>query len=453
MIDTNIITFDSDRRANDAFNVVKAGYATLITGKSCSGKTLLRNKILEHISKKYLILAPNEKEAIKTREVSVESFFKLSKEIFKAPYKFNNDKYSKAQTDFIKDLELIVIDDVSGLSAPILDAMDVILRSIKDPEYPMGGVQLFLVGDLNGIKPCLTKYELSLITKEWKSQYFFDAKCYSSICIIPFELAIDYKHLDFDVADFIGILQHRTLNSELLDYFNILHAKDEIDDNDLSNKTIITVSRKDATKINAKKLAQLDGIKKVFNGELLGIYNIEESPIELNLHLKVGAEIISIDPFNKNFPYGSKGVIIHLNEDNLDIETEGNMIKIKKIDFFNYEYQLNALSSKYVKVPIGKLKQFPLRLGWAISIADSKNMCFDDVYFENKTNITLQVGDVYNAYSRGCGRFDKFRLHNPLKENDILTDEKISRYFWNFIFRPFVSKIDFIDMNNYPILS
>lgn len=450
MTTNNIITFKTDRRANDAFNVVKAGYTTLITGKSCSGKTLLKNKILEHISKKYLILAPNEKEAIKTGEVSVESFFKLSKEIFKAPYEFDKDKFSKAQTDFIKELEMIVIDDVSGISAPMLDAIDVILRSIKDPEYPMGGIQLFLLGDLNGIKPCLTNHELNLIKKKWKSQYFFDAKCYRNIYMIPFELAINYKYLDFDLADFIGILQHRTLNSELLDYFNILHAKDE---NDLSNKTIITVSRKDAKKINTKKLAQLNGIKKISNGELLGIYNIENSPIELNLHLKVGAEIISIDPFNKNFLYGSKGVIIHLNNDNIDIETEGNIIKIEKIDFFYYEYQLNIISGKYVKVPIGKLKQFPLRLGWAISIADSKNMCFDDVHFENKNNLTLQVGDVYNAYSRGCGRFDKFSLHKPLQENDILPDERISKYFCNFIFRPFISKIDFIDPDNYSILS
>ena len=61
--------------------------------------------------------------------------------------------------NLIRNMELLVIDEVSMLRADLLDAIDVICRHVRrDYNTPFGGLQVLFIGDMLQLPP-VTKQE------------------------------------------------------------------------------------------------------------------------------------------------------------------------------------------------------------------------------------------------------------------------------------------------------
>ena len=62
-------------------------------------------------------------------------------------------KYRKDKLKLLREVEIIIIDEVSMLRADVLDMMDFSLRHIRRNQQKFGGVQMLFIGDLYQLPP------------------------------------------------------------------------------------------------------------------------------------------------------------------------------------------------------------------------------------------------------------------------------------------------------------
>jgi type II secretory pathway predicted ATPase ExeA len=129
-----------------------------LTGKAGTGKTTLLRKIVQSTQKNTVIVAPTGIAALNAGGVTIHSFFQLpfgafipdnqspnvgsyvkheNKTTLKRHFKMN-----KRRISIIRNLELLIIDEVSMLRADLLDAIDFVLKLVRRNNDPFGGVQV-----------------------------------------------------------------------------------------------------------------------------------------------------------------------------------------------------------------------------------------------------------------------------------------------------------------------
>ena len=112
-------------------------------------------------------------------------------------------KYTGAQRKLIREVELIIIDEISMVRADIIDFIDKILRVYTRNPEPFGGKQLLLVGDIYQLEPVLKDEDRQLLQPFYPSSYFFNAKVWQQMPIVSIELRKVYRQSD---ERFIAIL-------------------------------------------------------------------------------------------------------------------------------------------------------------------------------------------------------------------------------------------------------
>lgn len=70
----------------------------------------------------------------------------------------NTLKYNSEKIKIIREVELIIIDEISMVRADIIDFLDKILRVYcRNMREPFGGKQLLLVGDIFQLEPVVRR--------------------------------------------------------------------------------------------------------------------------------------------------------------------------------------------------------------------------------------------------------------------------------------------------------
>ena len=149
-----------------------------LTGKAGTGKTTFLKYLRKVTSKKMVVLAPTGVAAVNAKGQTIHSFFHIPISLFVPDdRRLNNDffktfRYAKDKLQIIRNLELLVIDEVSMVRCDLLDVIDVILRIIrKRKNTPFGGVQVLLIGDTFQLPPVVTQSEWSVLKDFYDSTF------------------------------------------------------------------------------------------------------------------------------------------------------------------------------------------------------------------------------------------------------------------------------------------
>ena len=118
-----------------------------LTGKAGTGKSTFLRYIFKHTKKKAIVLAPTGIAAINVNGSTIHSFFKvpfyplLPNDTRYTPKKIRDTlKYNKEKCRIIKEVELIIIDEISMVRADIIDFIDKVLRVYsRNMREPFGG--------------------------------------------------------------------------------------------------------------------------------------------------------------------------------------------------------------------------------------------------------------------------------------------------------------------------
>jgi DNA replication protein DnaC len=156
-------------------------HSLFLTGKAGTGKSTFLRYICATTKKKYVVLAPTGIAAINAGGSTLHSFFKLpfhpllpDDSQYSVRNIKNTLKYNGATRKVLREVELIIIDEISMVRADIIDFIDKILRIYsRNMREPFGGKQLLLVGDIYQLEPVIKEDERKLLSPYYPSFFFF----------------------------------------------------------------------------------------------------------------------------------------------------------------------------------------------------------------------------------------------------------------------------------------
>ncbi|MDR0894559.1 MAG: AAA family ATPase [Prevotellaceae bacterium] len=419
--------------------------SVFLTGKAGTGKSTFLHYICVHTKKKHVVLAPTGIAAINAGGSTLHSFFRLptrpippdDPDLSLQRGRIHDVfKYSKEQRKLIKELELIIIDEISMVRADIIDAVDRLLRVYSNNlREPFGGKQLLLVGDIYQLEPVVAGDERDILRRFYPTSipYFFAARVFGEIDLVSIELQKVYRQAD---RVFVGVLDRIRRNSVTDADLLLLNTRYGADMAAGGNDMCITIAprRHTVDSINERHLAKLPGETVTFAGKITDNFPQKSLPTTLELELKPGAQVIFVkNDFDRRWVNGTIGVVTGFDEHDevLYILTDdGHEVDVTPNSWRNIRYRYNEKEHKVEEEVLGTFTQFPVRLAWAITVHKSQGLTFSRVIIDF-TGGVFAGGQTYVALSR-CTSLEGLSLKMPVTRSDIFVRAEVVNFAERF---------------------
>lgn len=427
--------------ANYALRFVnETNRSIFLTGKAGTGKTTLLKQIISTTHKNCVIVAPTGIAALNAGGVTIHSFFQLpfgafvpdsnSPPIFDDSVKFENRvsikrhmKMNNARRALFINMDLLVIDEVSMLRADVLDAMDFILKTVRRNQQPFGGVQVLFIGDLLQLPPVVKNQEWDILKRYYDGVYFFHSEVIRNNPPLYIELEKIYRQSD---QIFIQILNNLRNNSVTQDDIKILNGFIKPDFDVMKNPGYITLTTHNskADKMNEDALKVIKSKEFSYQAQIVGDFPDKIFPLEHELQLKVGAQVIFIKndlSSEKRYYNGKMGVIktlsnneifVHFPQDNITIEVD-------RYEWENIKYTVNPNTKEITEEVMGTYTHYPIKLAWAITVHKSQGLTFDKAVLD--VSKVFLPGQAYVALSR-LRSLEGLVLLSGLQMNGLVND-------------------------------
>ncbi|WP_312089479.1 helix-turn-helix domain-containing protein [Chryseobacterium sp.] len=412
--------------------------SVFLTGKAGTGKTTFLNEFVKKTKKKHIVVAPTGIAAINAGGVTIHSMFGLPLRTFlptseRIDSNIANNivdlqqhfKYRKDKLKLLREVEVIIIDEVSMLRADVLDMMDFSLRFIRRNNHRFGGVQMLFIGDLYQLPPVVR--DEHVLKMFYNSPFFFDSLAIKDIPLLTIELTKVYRQTDAHFLEILNAIRDGDVANIDFDELNTRYNPDFKTEDE--PYVYLCSHNKMADDINQEKLKDIKLTSGVYEAKLFGEFKENQFPNEQYLELKVGAQIMFIRndiSGEKKYYNGKLGEISALDDNEIKVVLDGSEreITVKREVWEQKKYSLD--SDKMIKEEVlGSFEQFPIKLAWAVTIHKSQGLTFDKVIIDAGKSFT--AGQVYVALSR-CRTLEGIVLKSKITPEVIFKDNRILKF-------------------------
>ena len=410
--------------------VEHTGRSIFLTGKAGTGKTTFLKTIVEHSSKRSIVVAPTGVAAINAGGMTIHSFFQLPFSPFVPGAKIESRfDFGKEKRKIIASLDLLIIDEISMVRSDLLDAIDSVLRKFRDRYKPFGGVQLLMIGDLQQLTPVVTPEDDLMLKPYYNTPYFFGSKALAQIDYVTIQLEKVYRQQD-DV--FLTLLNHIREGQPTAEDLSLLNArfKPTFIPKPEEGYIRLTTHNQMANNYNESELKKLKGHPYTYRAKIEGTFPEYSYPTSETLTLKEGAQVMFVknDPSGEHRYYNGRIGHVTLTEENhLQVYCPGDAdaIEVEPLEWENSRYTLNEETHEIETEVLGKFSQLPLRLAWAITIHKSQGLTFERAIID--ASLSFAPGQVYVALSR-CKTLEGMVLASQIPPQAIINDERVDDY-------------------------
>jgi ATP-dependent exoDNAse (exonuclease V) alpha subunit len=309
-----------------------------LTGKAGTGKTTFLKHIRGVCNKNLAVVAPTGVAAINAGGATIHSFFQLPF----TPFNYNDTalffgklKINSERRQVFRQLELLIIDEISMVRADLLDAIDVVLRHFRFRyAEPFGGVQVLMIGDMYQLSPVVRDEEWSLISGNYKSHYFFDSRVMQQAP--PAHIAFDkiYRQQDERFVNLLNQVRNNALDMEGARLLEKLYQPDFQPSKD-DEHIILTTHNNKADAVNKERLSRLPAKSHSFIAEIKDEFSDRSFPAEEQLVLKEGARVMFLKNDTekvRRYFNGKIGVITKISNDEIFVLCSGDeeAIEVRK---------------------------------------------------------------------------------------------------------------------------
>jgi ATP-dependent DNA helicase PIF1 len=402
--------------------------SVFVTGRAGTGKSTLLSYFRQMTRKKVAVVAPTGVAALNVRGQTIHSFFGFKPNItLEKVRRLRNRDENK---NIYRKLETIVVDEISMVRADLLDCVDRFLRlNGPNPDLPFGGIQMVFFGDLYQLPPVVSGAENEAFKSLYETPYFYSAHSFQPLKMEFIELEKVYRQHDQDFISLLNAIRNNSITEDGLRRLNKRYIPD-FEPPRGEMYIYLTTTNDMAGQINDDRLSKLKTPLYTLKADVEGDFGNEYLPTKIDLQVKVDAQIMMLnnDP-EERWVNGTIGRVVEINESGSSpvIVAELTGSETVEISPFTWEiFRFFVADGQLQSEVIGRFKQYPLMLAWAVTIHKSQGKTFDRVVIDIGKG-TFAHGQTYVALSR-CTTLEGLVLKRPLLKRHVLADYRIMKF-------------------------
>lgn len=408
-----------------------------LTGKAGTGKTTFLKSLRTRLDKAMIVVAPTGVAALNAGGMTIHSFFQISPGPY-TPFSQRGGETQgqnrfftlrKEKVRIIRGLQLLIIDEISMVRSDLLDAISDVLCRYRRSSEPFGGVQLLMIGDMQQLSPVVKDDEREILSRFYKSPYFFDSLALHKSFYTTIELTRIYRQNDRRFTDMLNSVRTGVVDRAVLAEINKRYIPEF---NPAPEEGYITLTTHNSTmqSINDRKLAALEGDEYTYEATVGDDFPELIYPTEQHLRLKRGAQVMFVrndSSSDKRYYNGKLGVVSRLHDEWIEVRCEGedDPIVVARERWENTRYNIDEQTQEITATVAGYFIQFPLRTAWAITVHKSQGLTFDRAIID--VGGAFAHGQVYVALSR-CRTLDGLVLSSPIRPASFVSSPEVDDF-------------------------
>jgi ATP-dependent DNA helicase PIF1 len=410
--ETVTYTFSSSQKA--AYDAVQKGENVFISGSGGNGKSFLTRKLTTN---RTAVAAPTGIAAINVNGTTCHRLFGLP---FGLPETKDWNMVSRKSALALNAVDRVIISEVGMVRVDQLDLIDKKLKLVKGNNKPFGGVQMIVEGDFFQLEPVVGQSEYNRFYEQYDNPFAFASKAWK---FTTHELTEPQRHPKIE--------QYNLLNKVRIGDTEALQELLDISKPyTLSDTTLHLCARNsDAARVNHHWYGMNSNKEHLFTASITGKMSEKEVIVPEKLLLKVGCKVlICANDLGGQYVNGNSGVVLALSNHSIKVELDtGLVVEVERFTWEQYSY--TGKGKNLVKEVVGSFTQFPLSLGWAVTIHKSQGMTLDSAAIHVGEGCFAH-GQFYVAASRvrDLSNLSFLRKQNVTKDNLIVRKEVLEFY-------------------------
>jgi len=393
-----------------------------VTGGAGTGKSTLVRWMMHEFRGSVLLGAPTAISAINIGGRTLHSLCQLP-----PGWIVKDDIQLVPERKEILNAGLLIIDEISMVTANLLDGVSGFLRLNRKIDKPFGGIPVIMIGDMFQLPPVVKDSSRMLFEQVYGSAKFYNAKCLRETTYYAVELKKTYRQSD---QHFVNLLSRLREGVNLSQTLTELNSRCTVTENPGNYSVWLSPRNKEVNDRNMRELAGINSRARTYRGKTVDRFKTAQLPSPFELTLKVGAQVM----FTRNDPAGrwvsgTIGTVQRMLDEKIFVElAESNtIVDVGKAKWNKYQYGWNPARNNIERAETGSYIQFPLTPAWAITIHKSQGKTIEKVHLDLGGG-AFETGQTYVALSR-CRSFKGLSMARHLTGSDVLVDFESKQFY------------------------